>query len=88
MVVHQVDTTGAEYQEQFGLLFRPENYDMFQQICGWDTVITSVLGSIDRSGRVMLWDEKEQSAVVDLKFGRSSRGIATGDFHGSWKSIP
>lgn len=57
---------GAEYQEQFGLLLRPEHEELFKQLCWRENVVPSVLGSIDGSSRIVLWDDQEQRAVVDL----------------------
>lgn len=57
---------GAEYQEQFGLLLRPEHEELFRTLCARENVVPAVLGSIDGSGRIVLWDEKENKAVVDM----------------------
>lgn len=57
---------GAEYQEQFGLLLRPEDEDRFRTLCARENVIPVVLGSIDGSGRIVLWDDTEHKAVVDM----------------------
>lgn len=57
---------GAEYQEQFGLLLRPEHEAMFKQLCAREHVVPVVLGMIDGSGRIVLWDEDEDKATVDL----------------------
>lgn len=57
---------GAEYQEQFGLLLRPESREMFVAICKRENVVPAFLGKIDGSGRIVLWDEEVSEAVVDL----------------------
>lgn len=57
---------GAEYQEQFGLLLRPEHEELFKQLCTRENVVCSVLGSIDGSGRIVVWDDHEQKAVVEM----------------------
>lgn len=57
---------GAEYQEQFGLLLRPEDEQLFRDLCARENVVPAVLGSIDGSGRIVLWDDTEQKAVVDM----------------------
>lgn len=57
---------GAEYQEQFGLLLRPEHEQLFRSLCARENVVPAVLGSIDGSGRIVLWDDVENKAVVDM----------------------
>lgn len=57
---------GAEYQEQFGLLLRPEAVDDFRSICARESVVPAFLGQIDGSGRIVLWDAEAGAAVVDL----------------------
>lgn len=57
---------GAEYQEQFGLLLKPEHEGLFTELCERENVTPAVLGSIDGSGRIVLWDDVEQRAVVDM----------------------
>lgn len=61
-----VEIWGAEYQEQFGLLLRPEHVDMFVGLCSRESVVPAFLGQIDGSGRIVLWDEETSSAAVDL----------------------
>lgn len=57
---------GAEYQEQFGLLLRPEHECLFRKLCTRENVVPAVLGAIDGSGRIVLWDDLEQKSVVDM----------------------
>lgn len=57
---------GAEYQEQFGLLLRPEHEGLFTELCERENVVPAVLGRIDGSGRIILWDEEEGKSIVDL----------------------
>lgn len=57
---------GAEYQEQFGLLLRPDSVAAFRAICARENVVPALLGEIDGSGRIVLWDEEVDAAVVDL----------------------
>lgn len=57
---------GAEYQEQFGLLLRPEHEELFRTFCRRENVTPAVLGTVDGSGRIVLWDEYENEAVVDM----------------------
>eukprot|EP00737_Agarophyton_chilense_P003176 gb/GEZJ01003686.1/.p1 GENE.gb/GEZJ01003686.1/~~gb/GEZJ01003686.1/.p1 ORF type:complete len:1455 (-),score=231.88 gb/GEZJ01003686.1/:2637-6386(-) len=56
----------AEYQEQFGLLLRPEHEPLFRTLCDRENVVPTVLGTIDGSGRIVLWDELQREAVVDM----------------------
>lgn len=37
---------GAEYQEQFGLLLRPESLERFQNLCKREKVVCTVLGTV------------------------------------------
>lgn len=57
---------GAEYQEQFGLLLRAEEIDMFKELCARENVVPAFLGQIDGSGRIVLWDKEVKKAVVDM----------------------
>lgn len=57
---------GAEYQEQFGLLLKPKHEQLFRDLCKRENVVPAVLGSIDGSGRIVLWDEQEKQTVVDM----------------------
>lgn len=57
---------GAEYQEQFGLLLQPEDEVVFRAICAREKVVSVVLGTVDGSGRIVLWDKAEKKAVVDM----------------------
>lgn len=56
----------AEYQEQFGLLLHPTHEPMFRAMCARENVESAVLGSVDGSGRIVLWDDLEKQAVVDM----------------------
>mmetsp|Transcript_9220 Transcript_9220/g.27754 ORF Transcript_9220/g.27754 Transcript_9220/m.27754 type:complete len:1375 (-) Transcript_9220:489-4613(-) len=57
---------GAEYQEQFGLLLRPESLDAFRQLCARENVVCTVLGQADGSGKIVLYDAKDDKNIVDL----------------------
>jgi phosphoribosylformylglycinamidine synthase len=57
---------GAEYQEQFGLLLRQDSWDLFVAICERENIVPAMLGHIDGSGRIVLWDRDASRAVVDL----------------------
>jgi len=57
---------GAEYQEQFGLLLRPESLGLFEALCAREKVVAVCLGAIDGSGRVTLYDAAAGANVEDL----------------------
>jgi len=57
---------GGEYQEQFGLLLKPESLSMFEDFCNRERVVCTVLGEIDGSGKIVLYDSKEDKNIVDL----------------------
>ncbi len=57
---------GAEYQEQFGLLLKPESVPLFRAICQREGTVATEIGRIDGSKRIVLWDEKQQRNVADM----------------------
>lgn len=57
---------GAEYQEQFGLLLRPDSLPLFEALCAREKVVSVCLGVIDGSGRVTLYDSEVGANVEDL----------------------
>lgn len=57
---------GAEYQEQFGLLLLPEHWELFNNLCKRENVVAASLGTVDGSGRIVLWDSEEGRNVVDM----------------------
>jgi phosphoribosylformylglycinamidine synthase len=60
----------AEYQEQFGLLLRPSSLPCFEKLCERENVPLAVLGEIDGSGRITLYDSLRDEVVVDLDLER------------------
>jgi len=62
-----VEIWGAEYQENFGLLIGKENIDLFRKLCEREKTKMSVLGSIDGSGKIVLYDRKTDQVVEDLE---------------------
>jgi phosphoribosylformylglycinamidine synthase len=60
----------AEYQEQFGLLMRPESLALFRRLCERENVPLAILGEIDGSGRIVLYDSLREEVVVDLDLER------------------
>ncbi|KAF6003930.1 hypothetical protein F1559_004022 [Cyanidiococcus yangmingshanensis] len=73
----------AEYQEQFGLLLRPESLAMFRRLCERENVPLAVLGQIDGSGRIVLYDSLRQEVVVDLDLERVLGKLPRKTFHDS-----
>jgi len=57
---------GAEYQEQNALLIRPENADLFEEMCWREKVPCACIGRITGDGRIVLFDENDGSTPVDL----------------------
>lgn len=57
---------GAEYQEQFGLLLRPDSLPLFEALCSREKAVSVCLGTIDGSGRVTLYDSELGANVEDL----------------------
>ncbi|MBI5577265.1 MAG: phosphoribosylformylglycinamidine synthase [Deltaproteobacteria bacterium] len=57
---------GAEYQEQNALLIRPERAPLFEAMCGREKVPCAFIGEITGDGRIVLHDETDGSAPVDL----------------------
>ncbi|MBF8259315.1 MAG: purL, partial [Actinobacteria bacterium] len=57
---------GAEYQEQNALLIRPESAARFQEMCRREKVPCAFIGRITGDGRIVLHDETDGSAPVDL----------------------
>lgn len=58
---------GAEYQEQYGLLIRPESKELFSQICARENVTASYIGVIDGSGKIVVFDSETQQVAVDME---------------------
>jgi phosphoribosylformylglycinamidine synthase len=57
---------GAEYQEQNALLLRPESAALFEAMCRREKVPCAFIGTITGDGRIVLHDETDGSAPVDL----------------------
>jgi phosphoribosylformylglycinamidine synthase len=56
----------AEYQERYGLLIRPENLELFQEICERERVNCEVLGEITGDGHVTVIDSIKKTTPVRL----------------------
>jgi len=57
---------GAEYQEQNALLIRADSASRFEGICHREKVPCAFIGKITGDGRIVLHDEADGSAPVDL----------------------
>ncbi len=60
---------GAEYQEQDALLLRPEHAELFQSLCAREKVPVALVGNITGDGRIVLYDETDNSTPVNLDLG-------------------
>ncbi|MCG2708893.1 MAG: phosphoribosylformylglycinamidine synthase, partial [Thermodesulfovibrionales bacterium] len=57
---------GAEYQEQNALLIKPDKADIFEELCRREKVPFSFIGQITGDGYIVLHDENDGSAPVNL----------------------
>ena len=57
---------GAEYQEQNALLIKPDKADIFEELCKREKVPFSFIGQITGDGYIVLHDENDGSAPVNL----------------------
>ncbi|CAI5512570.1 unnamed protein product [Closterium sp. Naga37s-1] len=55
---------GAEYQEQDALLARPESEALLRSICKRERLSMAVIGTISGSGKVVLFDSREQQEAA------------------------
>ncbi len=72
---------GAEYQEQNALLIKPEEIGLFQQICSREKVPYAVIGQITGDGYVVLHDETDGSAPVNLSLKKVLGDMPQKIFH-------
>ena len=57
---------GAEYQEQDALLLRPQDGPLFEAICRREKVPVSFVGEVTGDGRVVVWDNADNTTPVSL----------------------
>jgi len=57
---------GAEYQEQNAFLIRPDDIELFQQMCSREKVPCAIIGQITGDGYIVLHDESDGSTPVNL----------------------
>ena len=60
----------AEYQERCAFLIHPERINEFSAICRREKVNCEVLGEITEDGRIVVFDEQDNSKPVDLPLDR------------------
>jgi len=58
---------GAESQEQDALLLRPEHEQLFRDLCTREMAPVAFVGKVTADGRVVLWDERDDSTPVNLE---------------------
>lgn len=58
---------GAEYQERDGLLLDKNKLKLLQKICDREKVSIEILGEIEDSGKIFLFDSKTNKTLVDLE---------------------
>ncbi len=61
---------GAEYQEQNALLIKPEQEALFRTLCEREKVPMAVIGAITGDGAIVLHDELDDSAPVNLELSK------------------
>mmetsp|Transcript_24907 Transcript_24907/g.68666 ORF Transcript_24907/g.68666 Transcript_24907/m.68666 type:complete len:1318 (+) Transcript_24907:347-4300(+) len=57
---------GAEYQENNGLLLRPESRELFEKMAERENCPIAILGEVTGDGRVVVHDSQDGSTPVDL----------------------
>eukprot|EP00535_Pseudo-nitzschia_heimii_P003529 CAMPEP_0197185178 /NCGR_PEP_ID=MMETSP1423-20130617/11355_1 /TAXON_ID=476441 /ORGANISM="Pseudo-nitzschia heimii, Strain UNC1101" /LENGTH=1318 /DNA_ID=CAMNT_0042636165 /DNA_START=14 /DNA_END=3970 /DNA_ORIENTATION=- len=57
---------GAEYQENNGLLLRPESRELFEEMAKRENCPIAILGEVTGDGRVVVHDSTDGSTPVDL----------------------
>jgi len=57
---------GAEYQENNGLLLRPESRELFEEMAKRENCPIAILGKVTGDGRVVVHDSTDGSTPVDL----------------------
>jgi phosphoribosylformylglycinamidine synthase len=82
---------GAEYQENNGLLIRPESEELFKEIADRENCPFRVLGAVTGDGKVVVKDSADGSTPVDLPLelvlGKMPQKTFT-DSHGENKLQP
>jgi len=86
--IHVGDTTlsvleiwGAEFQERYGLLIRPEDIPLFLSICDREECPYEVLGEVTDDGRVVVVDSADNTTPVDLPIKEVLSGLPQWEIH-------
>ncbi|MDZ7798862.1 MAG: phosphoribosylformylglycinamidine synthase [Patescibacteria group bacterium] len=61
---------GAEYQERDAFLIYPNQLEKFKAICRREKINCEVLGNITGNGRIVVYDNQDDSYPVDLDLGK------------------
>ena len=61
---------GAEYQEQNALLLRPEQAQLFENLCKREKVPVAFIGQVTGDGYIVLHDEIDGSTPVNLELAK------------------
>ncbi|CEM12855.1 unnamed protein product [Vitrella brassicaformis CCMP3155] len=70
---------GAEYQENYALVIRPESVELFDTLCKRDKAPCSVVGHITGDGIVRVWDAEDGTAPVDLPLEKVPQKVFKSD---------
>jgi phosphoribosylformylglycinamidine synthase len=57
---------GAEYQENDAILIKKDNVELFKSLCERERLPWSIIGEVTGDGRLIVFDSKECSTVVDF----------------------
>jgi len=71
----------AEYQERNALLIDPDRLAEFQAICQREKVNCEVLGEITGDGRIIIYDENDDTTPVDLDLNQILENVPQKEFH-------
>ncbi len=72
---------GAEYQEQNALLISADDYKVFQKICEREKVFSAAIGTITGDGRIVLYDENDDTTPVNLDLEKVLGDMPQKTFH-------
>ncbi len=72
---------GAEYQEQNALLVEQSSIDIFNNICNREKIPFAVIGRISGDGKIVLYDEKDNSTPVNLDLEKVLGDMPQKTFH-------
>lgn len=70
-----VAITCSEFQESYGVLIEPENWDVFQQLCTREGCPCELLGELTDDKHFVVYDGKDGSKPVDLSLDEVLSGL-------------